>query len=219
MMKKLILSLTICLAVFAVTEAKSADFDIAGRHGLGVGFGYITPKDSTVDTGVLPVVNYTYGISSNYSLELSLGKTNLDVKEEGYKLGKITSIPLQLTAQYRIPAENQSLYFGAGVGYYINKFNIGGDLGEDIAWLKSIDPNVDMELDLDNSFGYHINIGTDIFLSKNLAINFDARYLWSKADGTLTFTDPNGTFGGSSKEKERVDLDSFIIAAGVKYFF
>lgn len=218
MKKTLIIMASLMVLVSGTVTTASAE-DIAGRSGLGIGLGYIGPKDSDIDSGALPSINYTYGVNSNFSLELSLGRAVLDVGDEDINLGELTTIPLQLTAQFRMPSGNASPYIGAGVGYYFNNFDIGGDAEDVIDLAQAIDPGFDMDLEIDDSFGYHINAGIDYFANKNLAFNLDARYFWSEADGTFTVTDPNGTFGGSFKEEGEVDIDSFVIGVGVKYFF
>lgn len=207
-MKKTLIIMSSLMVLASGTVTTSSAEDIAGRSGLGIGIGYITPKggeiddaDTDIDTGFLPSINYTYGVSSNFSLEVSLARAVLDVEIEDIDFGELTTYPLQVTAQYRIPAGNILPYFGAGVGYYFNEFD------ED-----SIISSAGVSVDTDNSFGFHVNAGCDFFLNQNSAINLDARYFWSKTSTSVDFL-------GTEIADDDLDLDSLVIGAGLKYFF
>lgn len=217
-MKKTLIILASLMVLASGTVTTSSAEDIAGRSGLGIGLGYISPKDDTIDSGMLPSINYTYGVTSNFSLELSLGRAVLDVEDEdisGLNLGEITTVPLQLTAQYRIPSGSASPYLGAGVGYYFNDFDTS-DEAVDFLRTDLGDPSLTAKIEADDSFGYHVNLGVDYFFNRNLAINLDARYFWTEVDGTLKGTVFGIPFEGDLGELE---LDSSVVSAGIKYFF
>lgn len=198
-MKKTLIFMASLMVLVSGTVTTSSAEDIAGRSGLGIGLGYISPKDDVIDSGTIPSINYTYGINSNFAVELSLGRAVLDVDV----LGEFTIIPLQLTAQYRIPSGTASPYLGAGVGYYFNS-----DIEDSL-------PGVSWKVENDDSFGYHVNAGVDIFLNKNIAFNLDARYFWAETDTTAKIT----SGGVTTEMSDTQDLDSSIIGAGIKYLF
>ncbi len=214
-MKKILLVMTGFVFIISCTLTAAYAEDIAGKSGLGIGLGYISPKEGDVDPGMIPSINYTRGISSNLSIEISVGKTVLNYEIDGtIDLGEITVMPLQLTAQYRISSGKFSPYCGAGIGYYFNDFDTSN---EAVAYWRVFtgDSGDTFEVEIDNSFGYHINAGADYFLKDNIALSLDARYLWSEMDITIKFTN----VGTPGSESDKGNLDSFVIGAGIKYFF
>ena len=195
---------------FTVASAE----DIAGRHGLGIGLGYTFSTPKNVDSTTVPSINYTYGITSNYSLELSIGRLVTNVKNSGIDVVDVTVMPLQVTGQYRIPTEAISYYLGACLGYYFN--SLDGSKGQN--YIRSLGyPDATYKADMDNSFGYHINIGADLFVNKNLVINLDVRKLWSEADSTEKLNIPSIGYSFSAKRKS--SLDTAVAGIGIKYFF
>ena len=214
-MKKILLVITGFVFIISCTLTAAYAKDISGKSGLGIGLGYISPKDSDVDSGMISNINYTRGISSNFSIEISVGRTVLNSKIDGnIDLGEITVMPLQLTAQYRIPSGKFSPYCGAGIGYYMNDFDTSNEV---VAYWRLFtgDFGDTFKVEIDNSFGFHINAGFDYFLKDNFAIGLDARYLWSEADITLKYT----AVGIPGSESDKGDIDSFAIGAVIKYFF
>ena len=214
-MKKILLVITGFVFIISCSLTAAYAKDIAGKSGLGIGLGYISPTEDDVDPGMISNINYTRGINSNLSIEISFGRTVLDIEDDGtIDLGEITVMPLQLTAQYRISSGKLSPYCGAGIGYYFNDFDTSN---EAVAFWRLLtgDPGDTFKVEIDNSFGFHINAGVDYFLKDNFAIGLDARYLWSEADITIKYT----AVGIPGSDSDEGDIDSFVIGAGIKYFF
>ena len=221
-MKKVLLFITGFAFIASGTLSAAYAEDIAGRSAIGVGYANVSPDEGDIDDGTLMSINYTRGINTNLSIELSLGQADLDVRlgDMPVDLGEFTVKPLQVTAQYRIPSGSSPLspYVGAGLGYYFNDFDLSDDAKDAIALyrINNSDPTFDLDVDVDDSFGFHIDAGVDFFVNSNFALNIDARYFWSQADTKMTETK-------LSVQKEigpdDADLDSFIIGVGAKYFF
>ena len=218
-MKKVLLFITGFAFIASGTLSAAYAEDIAGRSAIGVGYANVSPDEGDIDDGTLMSINYTRGINTNLSIELSLGQADLDVRlgDMPVDLGEFTVKPLQVTAQYRIPSGSSPLspYVGAGLGYYFNDFDLSGDVKDHIANERLTDPTYDVDVDVDDSFGFHIDAGVDFFVNSNFALNIDARYFWSQADTKMTTTELGITEGGD----DEADLDSFIIGIGAKYFF
>ena len=218
-MKKVLLFITGFAFIVSGTLSAAHAEDIAGRSAIGVGYANVSPDEGDIDDGTAMSINYTRGINTNLSVELSLGQAVLDVKpgDIPVDLGEATVMPLQVTAQYRVPSGNIPLspYVGAGLGYYFNNFDLSDDVKDAIAFKRLTDPTFDVDADIDDSFGFHIDAGVDYFVNSNFALNLDARYFWSEADATMTTTE----LGVTDKGDDEIDLDSFIIGVGAKYFF
>ena len=208
-MKKIILVVTAFALITLGTQTAASAEDIAGRSGIGIKIANVSPDESEFDSSTMTSINYTRGISSNLSIEASIGRTVMDL--EG---GELTVAPILVTAQYRMPSGDLSPYLGAGIGYYLNDFDV--DSGMIARERASGLPLFDRDIEFDNSFGYHINVGIDYFLNSNLAVNLDGRMFWTNSDITVKGTDSGIDYW--TEEHDR-DLDSTVIGVGVKYFF
>lgn len=91
-------------------------------------------------------------------------------------------------------------YLGVGGGYYINRFHSTRSLGIDV--------------DVDDAFGVHASLGTNINVSPVLAITIDGRYLIARSK--LTY---KGDFGSSSLLNETLSYSGFVATVGVRYTF
>lgn len=196
----------------------------APQFGIGLRVGHNFYQDGTLDiegTGVsvdysnksawVYGINGTFKPTENFSLELALdriSKSQCDFKLSGvtFNSGDITQTPLTLTARFHWPIGIFSPYIGAGLGYYWNSFDKSG-VGGAIWWLPTT------TVDLENSFGYHVNAGTEIFLdeARHLALNMDFKYVWTKAE--ISATNAGATIKGD------MNLDSFVAGLGIKYYF
>jgi len=217
-MKKIVFAMSL-LFVFS-SAVYSAD---PPKFGIGARVGHNFYKDGTFDfsgPGISPAsVDYSnksvwvYGLNATYrhneyfSLEFALDrltKSQNDFKVAGaaWNGGDIKQTPLTVTARFHWPIGIFSPYIGAGLGYYWNSYDINNGI-----W----DPGT--ALYMDNSVGYHVNAGSEVFLdvAKKLALNVDFKYVWNKAD--ITATNAGDRITGSMR------LDSFVVGLGVKYYF
>jgi outer membrane protein W len=155
--------------------------------------------------------NLTYFFVEYFSLELSGGyaKPDLDLRQNstGFVVdyGEIEQIPFLLTARFHwwsdIP--KVGLYAGGGVGYFINDFSVSSTF-------ISLNPGV--AVDVDNSFGLLAAAGIEYFITTNLALNVDVKYIYNPVD--FVQTEP-----GVSPMSFDLDLNTFIGGVGVKYYF
>ncbi len=213
-----VLSVLVLLAVFADVCAAASRFAIGARVGQNF------YRDGSIDVnwaghGRLGRIDYsnknswifgatgTFQLNEYVSFEVALDRINssqCDFKSgaSSLKAGNFTQTPLTFTARAHYPVGIFSPYLGAGLGYYWRSFD--KDLE---AWYAST------AVSMDNSWGYHVNGGTDIFLTdkKDFALNVDLKYVWTKTD--LKSVNGSETISGS------MDLNSFVTTIGLKYFF
>lgn len=210
-----------CLFLMIFSSTGFAD---SPKFGIGLRVGHNFYQDGTLSfsgSGATGNVDYSnkstwiYGINGtyqpneNFSLELALDRTvksQSDFKIGGisWNVGDIQQTPLTLTARFHWPIGLFSPYIGAGLGYYWNTFSQNNDF-----W------NPAATVDMDNSIGYHVNVGAEFFLddTKNLALNLDFKYIWNKADMTAANAGAGVRLDGS------MNLDSFVAGLGIKYYF
>lgn len=89
-------------------------------------------------------------------------------------------------------------YVGAGV-QYIHFFDEGSNIGG--------------KLDIDDAFGFALQAGVDVTLGDGWYLNADVKKIWIDTDVTWTNT------GLGTLHADNVDIDPWIISAGVGYRF
>ncbi len=67
-------------------------------------------------------------------------------------------------------------------------------------------------MDADNSFGFHLNGGVEIYPADNVAMELDLKYIWNSSDF-------DETAGGKTMRTTDVDLNAYVFGVGVKYLF
>jgi len=209
----------VLLAVFADVCAAAAP-----RFAIGARVGQNFYRDGSMDVdwsghGRLGKIDYsnknswifgamgTFQVNEYVSFEVALDRitsSQADFKSgaTSLKSGDFTQTPLTFTARVHYPVGIFSPYLGAGFGYYWRSYD-----KDNAFW------NTSTAVSMDNSWGYHVDGGTDIFLTdkKDFALNVDLKYVWTKADIKAT--------SGSTSLTGTMDLNSFVTTVGLKYFF
>jgi outer membrane protein len=212
------IAIVLCLVILLLFSSNFGFAQPPDKWGIGGRISYYAPDEFTAegdtwdpDAGVLLEGNITYFVNNWFSLELGAGytKSDVDVKdgETGLSIdfGELEQIPILLTGRLHYWFSNSkiTLYAGGGVGYYINDFELSG-------LLQAAFPG--STLDADNSFGFHVNGGVAFFVTDNVALDLDLKYVWNEAD--FTQTDP-----GDPPETAEFDLDAIVVGFSIKYFF
>jgi outer membrane protein len=187
----------------------------AKKWGIGGRISFISPEDDTIegikfdpDEGVFVEGMLQYLANNWFSMELSVGYAKVDVDAEAFGLsldfGELEQIPILLTGRlhYWFANSMATIYGGGGVGYYIRDFKLSG-------LVTSAVPGA--AVDVDDSFGFHINAGIEFFFTENMALDLDLKYIWSEAD--FDFRDSTGVVTGEG------DLNAFVAGLSLKYFF
>jgi len=160
--------------------------------------------DSTPSFGL----NYTCLFNNYSSLELSIDYIRTDVQFEalGYSLnmGELTQIPVLLTLRLH-PGVSTKVkpYLGVGVGYYLNSFDTN-------SFNASLIYGTGAEIDVDDSFGFHVSAGVEFFIAENYSFNLDLKYLLNKADAKVNV---------SGFTTEEMSMDALVVGVGLKYYF
>lgn len=167
------------------------------KTSLSIGTGRVE-----IDDDVAPEININYFFTPNIATELSLGvsKHNVDAKTNSIKIGigHVYFLPATLILQYHFHFHPKvQPYIGAGVNY-THFFNIHHATGiSDVSYTDSFRPAV--------------QVGTDIYLSKNWLFNIDVKklYMRTKLKGRIVGVDA----------KTNVHIDPVVYGLGVGYRF
>jgi outer membrane protein W len=118
--------------------------------------------------------------------------------------GSLDMMPITLTLQYHFnPNGRFDPYIGAGVAYVLfDDVDGGRNLGD--VNLSSID--------VDDDYGFVLNAGVSIDLTRSLALNLDAKYVPVDAAATAVFTSGPG-------QAFNIEVNPLILAAGLQFQF
>lgn len=163
-------------------------------------------SSATVDSDIMPEVDFTYMIDPHWALELILAYTEHDVDTSLLGLGNFVEtkvLPPTLTLQYHFaPTSNVRPYVGAGINYtYFFDSQVRGDL--DI-------PGSD--IDIDDSWGLAAQAGVDIDLNETWFVNFDVKYIDIDADAHIKDS-------VVSDIKVDIDVDPIVWGIGIGRVF
>jgi outer membrane protein len=201
-LKKLILLSTVAVTgLTAPAFADAGDWQVRGRL-IGVlanGDGYVqgTSLATDVDNAWVPEVDVSYFLTDNIAAELIAATSEHTITAGGGVLGDAWILPPTLTVQYHFAPDAQfSPYVGAGINYSLF-------YGEDH---KS--PYTDLKVD--GGFGYALQAGFDYWMNDKWGINADVKYIDLDVDVHVN---------NSALNAYDVDLDPWIVGAGVSYRF
>lgn len=152
--------------------------------------------DIEVSNALVPEIDVTYFFTDHIAAELIAATARHEMDLDDTNLGKAWILPPTLTAQYHFtPDAAFSPYVGAGVTYALMYSEKTGDGFTD--------------LDVGNGVGPALQVGFDYWLDDHWGVNMDVKKIWMNLDATLN----NGNI------KADVDLDPWLIGAGVSYRF
>jgi outer membrane protein len=196
-MKKLCLALLAAAAFAPAVQAQSAgdivarvravNIDPATTAIAGVG-------DVTINSKVIPEVDFTYFVTSNIAAELILTYPQQhDVLLNGAKIGTLKHLPPTLTAQYHFTNLGPvKPYVGAGVN--LTLFS---------------DVNLPAGLEIKkSSVGFALQAGVDFAIDKKLSLNLDVKKVQLRTDLSS---------GGANLGT--IKVDPLLIGVGVGYKF
>jgi outer membrane protein len=159
----------------------------------------------SVDDNAQLGLNFVYFFDQNWAIEL-LAATPFDhdIKLNGSVLADTKQLPPTLSALYYFDT-NSALkpYVGLGINYTIffdNSFTEGNSAGGF------------SDLELDNSFGYSVQVGADYDLGDNWSVNVSARYIDISTDATFKL-------GTSTNGSATVDVDPMVYSVMLGYTF
>lgn len=163
--------------------------------------------DTSLDSDVVPELDFTYFITNNIAVELILATTLhtasvVNSTLQSVDLGTVRLLPPTLTLQYHfLPDETFSPYIGAGVNYTIF-YDESGGIGNSAFALRDIDYS--------NSFGYAFQVGIDYKIDDRWHLNADLKKVFVNTDINVN----NGVV-----VVDDADVDPWIFGLGVGYRF
>lgn len=159
-------------------------------------------------------INFSYYINKKFSLELSVDtlEAKLNVKHDTEKggLGKLKQRPTLLTARMHFPINKLSgnFFLGAGFGHYYNDFTNETDPNEKNDLFAQ-----NMTVSIRESFGAHINVGSEYFLTDNIALNLDIKLVMKSTEAAFT------PFDSTTTQERDISMNASFLGVGLKYFF
>ncbi|AGH98732.1 OmpW/AlkL family protein [Micavibrio aeruginosavorus] len=201
-----------CLVLLMVPDALAQEgtdwlskerFQLRGRV-VGVlpdGDGHVSGTALKTDVGdaVTPEVDLTYFLTNAIGLEIIAATAQHEIYANASNLGNTWILPPTVTLQYHFMRDQKfSPYIGAGLNY---------------SWFYGEDDGARFDdLDVSGGFGYALQAGFDYWINDHWGLNFDAKYIDLDVD-----VDVNS--GGTALSADDVELNPFIIGAGVSYRF
>lgn len=158
-------------------------------------------KVTHISSQVVPELDFSYFINSNVALELILGTARHHVMATNtalgtIDLGKVSHLPPVLTLQYHFcTGYKVNPYVGAGINYTLF-YNVNhGPVASSISYEHSIGPA--------------FQVGTDVFLNKNILFNLDIKKVLIR---------PNVTVHASGLTmRTKVHIDPYVFGIGLGY--
>ena len=195
-MKKILIAAAVGMLVAGQVSAQESPWLVRARAvNLVMSNHDSTGNDLKVDDKTIPEVDVSYFFNKNVAAELVLTVPQQQtVSTPSANLGTFKHLPPTLTAQYHFTNfDGYKPYVGAGVNFTrISDVNIPG-------------------FSLDNhSYGFALQAGVDVPLTKQVSLNFDVKKVQIQ---TSVYSASTGASAGTLK------LDPVLVGLGVGYRF
>ena len=184
--------------------------------GLGIDVGYAMPGDSLYSGALHYGAHVSYRLHRFLAVELSGFRFQSDVKGdiEALSTGKLSMIPIILSIQGRYPLDARFVpYVSLGGGFYFNKFTL--DTGISQSWDNL---GFDVSEKIKNCLGFHVGGGLDYYLTEDIAVRVNVRYLLASTEGEWNQTDQISGVETSGEIKD-LNLNSLVLGVGIKLRF
>lgn len=165
-----------------------------------------------VSNSLIPELDISYFFTRNIAAELILGVTRHDVTGTGVAatnnlvVGSSWLLPPTLTFQYHFTDFGAfKPYIGAGVNYTVFYDQSAGNAANAAGTVVT-------SSNLHNAFAPVVQVGFDYMVTSHVGLNIDVKKLWLRPDWT-------GTLGGVVPVTGRVNLDPWLVGAGLTYKF
>lgn len=215
----IIISALLLFSSTAMADSVAGKFGVTARGGAGLFLNSEFTDAAAADLGVEGTIKgdtgwaigtgFMYGITDNLSVDFDIIYSQVSVKAtpiggNNQTLGTGKTYDFSLGLQWRFTPKKPFVpYMGAGVDFMINRFDLNNDYS-----------TPGDSIDVNNSFGGHLNIGADYFLTPKIALNAEFRYLYGgKADMTRKYP------GDPDEVVATYNPSNFSGFAGVRFFF
>lgn len=232
-MKKIVLF--VAAAVFLFANAAIAD-SIAGKVGVTArgGASYIFKESKftdeflnlnpDMDQDIKPGLAWTggagfmYGITDNLAVNFDVIYLQSDLKQSSKindptiirSFGTARTIDFSLGAQWRFMPQSRFVpYIGAGLDLLLNDIDPSNDLKE-----QAVTPPETLDFKVANTYGGHLSLGGDFFITPNIALNAEIRGLYS-TKGDITWKQTGNAEVDIAKYNP-TNVSGFL---GIRFFF
>lgn len=201
-MKNIIVGLMV-LALCMVSNVYAAE-DLTGKVSIGIVAGGAFPTDDDIDNALYLGGNMAYSFNNYFALGAEIGYSSWEDEAYGIDFGDVRVVPLLVDLYLRHPVDMGEHMFlpyailGLGPVFF--------DYEE-----SSLLDLYGISVDMDTALGIKLGGGFDMFVSENVALNFEASYLMSDTEIEVS------AFGGQASAE--IDTDSWIINGGIKFYF
>ena len=202
-------------ALLALVASPALAYE-SGTWVLRAGVGVVAPDSDNlvlapdavveVDDGTSLTLMGTYMFSRHWAFDiLASWPFNHDIKLGGTKIAETDHLPPTFSMQYHfLPDSTIQPYVGAGVNY--TTF-----FSTDVVQAFTDDFGI-TDIDLDDSFGFALQLGADWTFGNRWLLNFDLR--WIDIESDLTASD-----GVDSTDVGTVKIDPWVYSINVGYTF
>ncbi|MDW7761303.1 MAG: OmpW family outer membrane protein [Acidobacteriota bacterium] len=207
----IIAGIGILTAAIPAAAQTSPDFH---KFSIGGGGGYMST--SKYGSGVVFGGSLAAGLTKNIGIELRGSYFQGDVAGEasGLSKGKFTTIPIQLSLQFRYPVGDKLVpYFGGGAGYYMNDFALDASVVS-----KWSDVGFTISETMDPCIGFHFGGGLDFLFAPKIIVNLDVRYALAKTAGAWKLVDENGA-AEASGTLDNLEINPLAATLSIRYGF
>lgn len=181
-------------------DANSTGVDVNTNTQLGLTFDYKLTQNWTLE--LVAATPFSHDVSGSGSLN-------------GIKVGKVKHLPPTLLAQYHFDIDSEMFKPFVGVGVNYTAFfdeQVDPQLRSTLGALGLVSDSDDVSLALENSWGYALQAGVNVELSKNWGVHF----MVSRMDIDTT---ADVRVNGDTFDSVDVDIDPYVAMAGVRYNF
>ncbi len=180
----------------------------SGKSAVLLG-GEVSGLELSVDDNAQLGLNFVYFFDSNWAIEL-LAATPFDhdiklhAGDESTVLADTKHLPPTLSALYYFDTASViKPYVGLGLNYTVFFDN---------SFTSTYSEAGFSNLDLDNSFGYSVQVGVDYEIDKNWSVNASARYIDIATDASFAV-------GGENIGSSSVDINPMVYSVMLGYKF
>jgi len=194
MLKKTLgLFIVVCFITLLSVSSSSAQVMAEKRIGIGGRLGYMVPMKDNLKSAFVYEGLLDYGVSNVFVTELSYGYSKPDLVYDNFGEAKIRYINLSFQLRGE-PEPYFGLYLGVGPTLFFNGYRADSAEAQDVH--------------AKDTFGIHVDFGFDYFITKNLVLNLDVKWLWFEYEYQRDLE-------GCTDE---LDAQSWVSGVGLKWF-
>ena len=199
----------IFLWIAACLLVSGQDLANAEKLSLHASCGFSSPTSDSIKSGFETGFGFALAVNKKIAVSFNFGfwKSNVNEKPGQLMEGSLTVTPFLATIQYSFLGNKKFIpYLLVGAGYVFSDFKIKN--------LITI-PEVRISQKIDNGPALQAGLGSQLLMLRRLSFFAEALYIYRKAEATTTISDLNF---GLSEEKFTLNMSTFFVSLGIKYY-